>query len=678
LAATFCFLAILLLSGTSASGKAALAAGPVSEVNFAPVQAAIEKSGGLLTPDVRSAYLDWAEMSVLQSLSNAGQSVPADCIAEVQADPTLRDAMFGAIDPPDPSILQNYAALRAALGAPFVAKYQALVIADAVTERVKGIRLAPTPAPSATPAMVPAPDPLVAGISAYIKLTGTTTLQLFQDPQAQQKLAAFLQTRNVDATLIGEIGRTDKFHSVLRRVLVALGERPDHRDPSPDAAEWLHYLVSIYESKPANQSGNPPEWPRFPMATAPWPLLMPLAHVYPLSEAGYIWETYEGYHGSTRMHTYGPYEEPVTEWPRELRPSQWYWSAWPDVIVHGGECTTMAPMAVQNEVALGVPAVMAGQPGHCNLMVFHHAGNFWYTSVDQAFAGGPDVTYGSWLFKEIGTAPGFGEQNNAAWASADYHIGLAQSMNAGLRPYIDTRIAVNLYHHLPAAELPTLGASLLGQAIQTDPFNPAPWYLLGKQTKSIDEGIALVQKAMQVKAMEDSKTAGSLADSGNAATEISWPDASPANSSAPKPVVNSRHAYWHVVEEYLTRRTVLNHPTPTDKAAAEKVYAFLQTVPGISAAREASYVVATNDPGQEAQKLVDMIEEHVAGNKRSSGKAAAAEFGAELKAYLTQVSKDESVAFLAQLQPLLPQLPPDDPYLVIVQKAEKKLNASHS
>ncbi len=57
-------------------------------------------------------------------------------------------------------------------------------------------------------------------------------------------------------------------------------------------------------------------------------------------------------------------------------------------------------------------------------------------------------------------------------------------MNVGFPKYVDTRIAVNLFHILPAAERATLRTRLLGDATQVNPFNPGPWYLLAEQAPS--------------------------------------------------------------------------------------------------------------------------------------------------------------------------------------------------
>jgi hypothetical protein len=671
-------LLILLFPAFRASAQSPPNQSP-SQVSFTPVQTALEKSAGSLTPEVRAAYLDWSELTVLQSLSNAHQPIPADCIAEVQADPTLRDAMFAAIDPPDPSILQNYASLRAVLGAPFTAKYRSLIIAEAVATRTNGARVRPDPdlngesaAPSPSPgsAPQPTPDPLVTGIASYMKQTGVTSLQLFQSQPDQQKLTAFLQSQKIDPGLITKINKPDTFHNLLKKALVALDQRPPHRTPPPDAAAWLRYLTSIYEatpgSMPTTKSGDPIRWPRFPIDRAPWPLLMPLHHAYPLDEAAYIWEKYQGLHGPTRYHTYGPYESGSFEWVRELQPSPWHWTAWPDVIVHGGECTTMAPMSVESHVTLGVPAVMAGQPGHCNLMSFNNSGGFWYTSIEQAFAGGPDVTEGSWLFNEIGTAPGLGVQNNRPWASSEYHIGLAQSMNVGLRQYIDTRIAVSLYHHLPKSELATLGTALLTQAIRTNPYNPAPWYLLGKQTASSTDGIALVKMAMQDAQAEEA------ADQANAASPTPRPVQSPAPVALPKPVASSVRAYWRVIEERLAKETILKHPLPKDQATVQDISDFLKTVPGISDAQEMPYILDSEGSDVESGRLQEIIEQHIEGVKGIDKKSAEKRFATDLKAFLHTASKDDGDALLTRLKATLPTVPTDDPYLLIVEAAKPK------
>ena len=77
---------------------------------------------------------------------------------------------------------------------------------------------------------------------------------------------------------------------------------------------------------------------------------------------------------------------------------------------------------------------------------------------------------------------------------SEYHLGLAAAMNVPVSTYLDTRMAVNLFGALPDAQKKTIGAKLLNHAIETNPFNPAPWYLLARQAGSPEEGMALTRR----------------------------------------------------------------------------------------------------------------------------------------------------------------------------------------
>ena len=78
-------------------------------------------------------------------------------------------------------------------------------------------------------------------------------------------------------------------------------------------------------------------------------------------------------------------------------------------------------------------------------------------------------------------------------AGAEYHLGLGAAMDLGLRSYMDSRVAVHLYRALSDAEKPAIGARLLTQATQANPFNPEPWYRLAEQTTTATEGLSLTR-----------------------------------------------------------------------------------------------------------------------------------------------------------------------------------------
>jgi hypothetical protein len=320
-------------------------------------------------------------------------------------------------------------------------------------------------------------------------------------------------------------------------------------------------------------------WPLFPIDRAPWPLLMPLARRFPLSEAQYIWQLYQGQQGGpAQFHTYGPYRKPDVQLSFELRPSQWPWGSWQGSVEHGGECVVMSGISWESHLALGWPSVRAGQPGHSNLITFKYTDGAWLTDVEQAFAGGPDVTHAQWPFND--KADPTARRGREGEAGAEYHLGMAQAMNIGLRRYIDTRIAVHLFRALPTDAQSTLGGKLLSGALETNPFNPEPWYLLARQASDIEHGLALAKAAMK-------KDPGGIDDSpgGPPASFENFVEAEHA-----KPEAQALLKYWRTVEEFVTRVGVLHFPVATDDATARSVYEFLKAgVPGITDAEQSPY-----------------------------------------------------------------------------------------
>ncbi len=678
------------------------------KAGLAAILERVEQAGGNLDPAMRAAYVSLAERTVAQELSKAGNSAALSYLTEVDADPMLRDAMFAEFDPPDPSILENYARLRDELGWEFVAKYRSLVIADAVAERTNGAKERPDsdlgvrfPPPGAS-----APEPMLAEIISYVRMcsalgqgttdapgvgiadkvmeesngakprpeadrlvreianymdeTKTTALKIFQDQIVRAKLAAYLKAHDVDDDQIAKINDQGALHDLLKSALVWLGERPPERDEAPDAATWLRYLAAIYETK---QSSPAAPWPRFPMDSAPWPLLMPLHHAYPIWEAVYIWEKYQGLHGSERYHEYGPYTDGADEWRRELQPSAWYWSAWPDLIVHGGICTIMAPISVETHVALCAPAMMAGQPGHSNLMSYQFDQGYFHTVIEQGFAGGPKKTWGSWLFNEIGEAPGLDEQNGRAWSHSDYQIGLALAMESGLThvwptkeysraeqdmamaqglaSYTDTRLAVNLYNELPKSEQRRVGRTLLMQAIQRNPYNPAPWHLLEAQTESASDGIDLIQLAV-----------------GDSIVTY------------PKPIADSAHDYWDMMIDNLIPEVLLKEPVPKDAVTAQKIYEVVKTLPQLSDVQKMKYLLAAQGPEGEEKKLQHVIEEHVSTGTKVDSNDARNHFASELQTFVGAADQEDAKTFITHLELMMSSLPGDDPYLKIIESAK--------
>ncbi len=567
--------------GNLASGQTASqpgASGQPEDINHSldvALGPVVKSFGGELMPEVRTAYLNWATNVVMGELTRQGQSVPADCLAEVWANPVLSDALFRSVYPPDPSILQNYTRLRTALGPDFMARYRSLVIAVAVAKRINGVEISQAGNLSAWVGR-PVEDEggdrdadgdyqpgfwtdeslqsvgtqedkdFIAGITGFMKNNHVAALELYQNQADQTQLADYLKQRGIKPDLIAEIKPSVQFGERLKNAMVLLGQRPAHRDSKPDTVAWLRYLVSIFESTPGSTplvDGKPMPWPIFPIDRAPWPLLMPLARPVPLTEAKYVWETFQGEHGSDRYHTYGPYRGDADAMTYELQPSPWFWDAWPDQIVHGGECVPISKSTVDLYSCLAKPAVWAGQPGHANLIVFQLDQGVWSANVEQAFAGGPDATFAQWYFDDKhGTELRFRDLYN--WAGAEYHLGLALGMDRGLSSYLDTRMAADIFRVLPDDEKPTVGRKLLESTLAANPFNPDIWYQLAQLMPDAGQGEILLQTLMK------------------------------------RP--SDRIGYWKTVDEFVAHYAIMDRAIPASEAELVRLCAFLQKVPGIS------------------------------------------------------------------------------------------------
>ncbi len=541
------------LSAETATDRAAALEG-INESLCAAIEPLLQKDDGQLTPELRTAYLDWAANIVLTQLRQNNQTAPQDCLEEVWADPDLRTAVYGAVFPPDPSVLQNYAHLRADLGTAFVRKYRSLVIAVAVDNRIARIstnedsELVPAGLGKDTALKLPKSakeKSFISDIADFMKANKVSALDLYQDEASREQLAAFLEDRDADPSLIAEIKQSVPFGEKLKNAMVLLGQRPAARESPPDTVTWLRYLASIYEANPSSTpdlKGEPMSWPLIPIDRAPWPLLLPLAHPVPLGEARYIWERFQDANSPDRFHTYGPYRSPAKAMPYELQPSAWFWSAWPDQINHGGECIPISKATVELYSALGKPAGYAGQPGHANLISYEFVNGAWRAQIEQAFAGGPDVTYAKWYFyDEPGANLRFRQLYN--WAGAEYPLGLALGMNDGVQSYMDTRMVADIFNALPPEEQRTIGKTLLQHALETNPFNPDIWYRLAQQMPDAIHGMGLVQTVMN----------------------------EPRDDTG----------YWKTVEEFVARYSILDQNDFPTEPELTRICAFLKTVPGI-------------------------------------------------------------------------------------------------
>lgn len=570
---------------------------PPEKECYARVGPALRASDGLLTPEVRNSYLEWAEQSVLDQLKQGNSAAPEDILSEVRQDDTLRVAVFGSVFPPDPSILQNYAQLRTRLSPELAKKYRSLVVAVAVAKRMKGVENAEQAAAIGrdyqpgfwvdSSLQAPGSEPekqFANAIADYLKRQRLSVTDVYENPAVQNELKADLSKQGIRSDFINGVGKSVWFGERLKYVMVLLGQRPGAREVKPDTVTWIKYLITRNEATPTSTpvvDGRPMAWPQFPIQGAPWPLLMPLAHPVPLSEADYIWEAFQGQHGPDRYHTYGPYRGDDGVIPDSLRPSKWFWDAWPDSIVHGGMCVPLSKATVDFYSSLGKPAMWAGQPGHANLITFQCLNDTWTAEIEQAFAGGPDVTFAQWYFDEDhGTVPRARDLYD--WPGAEYQLGLAVGMNVSLTSYMDTRLASHIFRVLPPDDKRTVGVRLLRNAILTNPYNPAPWYRLAEQMPDGLQGLNIIEAAMKT-------TPGLLANRG---------DDDPFRQA--RQASGARDQYWRTLTQFLTHYAVLSRPIPPREEERRRVYTFLKTIPYVGAGDLASYVerFAQLDPAE--------------------------------------------------------------------------------
>lgn len=229
--------------------------------------------------------------------------------------------------------------------------------------------------------------------------------------------------------------------------------------------------------------------------------MMALSETRPLRECDSVWERYMGQRGPTRLWLYGPYRadddkeppilfsfDPDPEWSRESNERKLH---------EGGVCGTMSLISRNSQIARGIPAAPAGQPGHGNLMTTHFTGNGCWLSVGQS-VDTLKATTGFWYFRDS-DAPRTG--------NAEYQSGLALSMNIDYEKFIDSRFAMNIYKLAgtdssteetadPSATLPKeFTQTAMRTVLKANPFYTEAWYTLFKQepqdlmgaTKMVDE-----------------------------------------------------------------------------------------------------------------------------------------------------------------------------------------------
>lgn len=477
-----------------------LTASACSAAERTDLQSLLSDAEWAITKEVREAFLRNAERTVLDGLQ---KPLPKSFLSWVRNDPDAYEAVYGTISPPDKRILLNLHALHADLGEALSKKYKQLVLAAAVARRRNGVgplmsmhkmasmveagvradgeytgkksRRKPPPSPELAARRKEA----VAVVVAYLKAKNVSALQAFESEIHRAAIGRLVHAK---------LGKKARPEEILMRSLIVSGQRPDQRDPFPTVSEFFRHLTSIYET-PTKELKLPKgsKWPLFPIDRTPWPLLMPLSKTWPLTEARYIWEKYQGRHGGKAYHCYGPYRSRDIVTLAKLRPDGWHWNAWPAVIKQGGVCGTMTTIATGTHTSLGKPSLKAGQPGHSCIVTYARNKNGYFTASVGQSVSSPYNTKTAWPFSDAKTW-----RAGNVTARMEYHFGLALAMNIGLRKYMDTRIAVHLYRQIRQAERDTSGRKILLRAVERNPYNVEAWYLLAARDVTPAKAMELV------------------------------------------------------------------------------------------------------------------------------------------------------------------------------------------
>jgi hypothetical protein len=430
---------------------------------------ALAQGHGDFTPAVRQAYLTKA---LADARAAGGDASTWDWLAR---HPALRDGLLSVAYPLPPVYLANLSTLRRELGPAIVDRYPQLTLAlairpDPIDPTTAGAtqRDAPDGADKAT-----AVDPRVAPLVAMLRSTGKSVVDLNDaDPSIYAKLGLKPPANDGQkAKLLGEVA-------------LASGAYPPRR-PQP-VASFVKQLVAEYETKLPHFAAGP-QWPLFPLADAPWPLLLPLRDTVPANEMAYVWNHFRDDPTATphdvpmpagkRIMTYGHYTFDYEKPAVALMASAWNPESLPRIVQDGGVCGRLSALAEFSYISLGRPAMGMYQPGHRALVAYAFTPGVGYTAERlQGITTSIKTTTGWFMPLPIG--PRASNEKNPR-VGVEYQLGLALAMNVGVDRYVDTRIAVLIARQLPDR---VAQATLLRSAADRDPYNVELWYALAKAT----------------------------------------------------------------------------------------------------------------------------------------------------------------------------------------------------
>jgi len=327
----------------------------------------------------------------------------------VEAHPDVHAGLLFARHPMPARSAQNLDLLRRSLKPGLADKYAQLLLAVAIQDGALRTEAEQPPREF---------SPAVAKVAAWMRASGTSYIKVMAGQ------AAALQAAGVTPEQAKE-------KNFWNHVALASGTYPPRLDPSD--VHFITWLVDRLET-PA-PAGGKHAWPIFPVARAPWPLLVWFKASVPDRECEWIWERYWGRVPGQAggLIGYGRYSWDYDRVPEvKYKASAWHPNSLPRIWEDGGVCGRLSTMADTFRRALGMPARGTGQPGH---RAFVHYGwdekpGRWTFGVGQSIAGLEVTTAGTDL-PALRHPPKDGAVNCVA---------LVQAMNLGLERFHRGRI----------------------------------------------------------------------------------------------------------------------------------------------------------------------------------------------------------------------------------------------
>lgn len=465
------------------------------------------KNNGKLSDKLLAKYPIYAEAWVRNYIKKRGGSFSKDFETWLTKTNTKRE-IFANYYPPDPNVATNAAMLVDSLGLETAEKYHQMVIAFAVGRREfgmgafdlghqgrfgdakgklqelinSGIMLKPAEAYCKGEAPVNwygnAPDTV--SESTYQKLAEYLVKKNLAPKQAWEDRKNVV--KELDESNISENSIASYLHEYMYRNNMLKRKR----DPFPTPIEYFAYLVDKYENhkKLRTIDRKRIEWQGLALDGTPWPVMIPLSETRPLRECDSVWERLLGQRGEPRVWLYGPYRmdddpqppilfsfDPDPEWSRQSNERKLH---------EGGVCGTMSLISRNSQIARGIPAAPAGQPGHGNLMVTHFTSNGCWLTVEQSVDTLKATSGGYYM----------GDSSAARGGGAEYSSGMALAMNLDYEKFLASRFAMNIYKLAGTASCPEASEgtseaenedfkkAALRSVLDRNPFHTEAWYSL--------------------------------------------------------------------------------------------------------------------------------------------------------------------------------------------------------